>query len=35
LLAVEIEGRKDVLQRETSLDPGLKFVGEKFLDLVG
>jgi hypothetical protein len=35
LLLVEIEGREDVFQWETSMDAGLKFVGEEFLDLVG
>src|SRR5215471_4178736 len=32
LLFVELEGKEDVFEWEASLDPGLKLVGEEFLD---
>ena len=35
LFLVKIDSRGNLIQREASLDKGLKLIGEKFLDLVG
>ena len=35
LSRIEVDGRSDVFQRETSLDVGLKLRGEEFLDAAG